>query len=99
MRDKNDTKYFQDRILKWYLENGREFPWRNKSITNYQAVIAEILLQRTKAETVAKFYLQFLKDYPNWKSLADADVSKIEEYLKPIGLYRQRSVRLIIFLN
>ncbi len=57
-------------------------------------MIAEVLLQRTKADTVARFYVQFIKDYPNWKSLADADVKDIETYLVPIGLYRQRSVRL-----
>lgn len=86
--------FFQEKILKWYKKHGRHFPWRNKSITPYQAVIAEVLLQRTKAETVAKFYKQFIKDYPNWKSLAYADVKDIENYLIPIGLYRQRSVRL-----
>jgi A/G-specific adenine glycosylase len=57
-------------------------------------MIAEVLLQRTKAETVARFYIQFIIDYPDWKSLANADVKDIETYLIPIGLYRQRSVRL-----
>lgn len=95
MADVHDkVKFLQKRLLAWYKVSGRRFQWRNKSITNYQKVIAEVLLQRTKAETIAKFYTQFLIDYPNWKSLADANVKDIEEYLKPIGLYRQRSVRL-----
>jgi A/G-specific adenine glycosylase len=85
---------FQKRLLGWYIHHGRHFPWRNKSITNYQAVIAEVLLQRTKAETVSKFYVQFIKDYPNWKSLATANLEDIARYLQPIGLYTQRSVRL-----
>lgn len=90
---KNITE-LQEKLLTWYAANGRTFPWRKPSITNYQAVIAEVLLQRTKAETVAKFYTQFIIDYPSWKSLANADLQAIEEYLKPVGLYRQRSVRL-----
>lgn len=90
----NKMKFFQRRILAWYKLNGRKFLWRKKGLTNYQYVIAEVLLQRTKAETIAKFYPQFLKDFPNWKSLADADVKKIEKYLIPVGLYRQRSKRL-----
>lgn len=89
-----EIKYLQEKLLAWYKASGRHFPWRNKSISNYQKVIAEVLLQRTKAETVAKFYKQFIIDYPRWKSLVEADVKDIEEYLKPIGLYRQRSVRL-----
>lgn len=87
-------KFLQEYLLAWYEKSGRHFPWRNNGITNYQAVIAEVLLQRTKAETVTKFYKQFIKDFPNWKSLADARLSKIENYLKPIGLYRQRAKRL-----
>jgi len=87
-------KYFQNHILEWYDANGRVFPWRKKGLTHYQYIIAETLLQRTKAETVAKFYPQFIKDFPNWKAMANADLEKLETYLKPIGLYRQRSKRL-----
>lgn len=88
-------KYFQIHILEWYNANGRVFPWRKKGLTHYQYIIAETLLQRTKAETVAQFYPQFIKDFPEWKALANADLEKLETYLKPIGLYKQRSKRLI----
>lgn len=90
---KNISK-FQQTLLKWYNTGGRHFPWRNKRLTHYQIIIAETLLQRTKAETVSKFYSQFIKDFPNWTSLAQADTAEIEQYLKPIGLYRQRAKRL-----
>jgi A/G-specific adenine glycosylase len=87
-------KFFQERLLAWYKTSGRKFYWRKKGLTNYQYVIAEVLLQRTRAETVAKFYPNFIIEFPNWKSLAEADLQRIEDYLKPIGLYRQRSIRL-----
>lgn len=90
---KNISK-FQQIILDWYDRNGRHFPWRNKRLTQYQIIIAETLLQRTKAETVSKFYSQFIKEFPNWKILAEADTNTIEQYLKPIGLYKQRAKRL-----
>lgn len=89
-----NINHFQETILLWYNEHGRHFPWRNKRLTHYQLVIAETLLQRTKAETVSKFYKQFIKDFPNWDALANADTAAIEKYLIPIGLYRQRSKRL-----
>lgn len=85
---------FQQTLLNWYDVDGRHFPWRNKRLTQYQIIVAETLLQRTKAETVSKFYTQFIKDFPNWTSLAHADTAAIELYLKPIGLYRQRAKRL-----
>ena len=90
---KNISK-FQQALLTWYDTEGRYFPWRNKRLTQYQIIIAETLLQRTKAETVSKFYSQFIKYFPNWTSLAQADTAIIEQYLNPIGLYRQRAKRL-----
>jgi A/G-specific adenine glycosylase len=91
---KKKIEFFQHTILEWYKESGRRFYWRKKGISNYQLVIAEVLLQRTKAETVANFYPYFIEEFSNWKSLANASLKKIAKYLKPIGLYTQRSARL-----
>ena len=85
---------FQDLLLNWFKSNGRVFPWRDERLRSYQLIIAEVLLQRTRAETVAKFYNRFLTDFPDWKSLADANVADIARYLEPIGLYNQRAKRL-----
>lgn len=87
-------KEFQAFFLSWYNKNGRNFPWRKKRLTAYQLIIAEALLQRTKAETVSGFYKDFIATFPNWASLANANLKKIENKLKPLGLYRQRAKRL-----
>lgn len=81
-------------LLNWFEKNGRKFPWRKNNLTNYQIIIAETLLQRTKAETVSVFYSKFIFNFPNWKSLSTANINTIENYLRPIGLYRQRAKRL-----
>ncbi|HVX52334.1 MAG TPA: hypothetical protein VHB48_19405 [Chitinophagaceae bacterium] len=91
---KNKIDFFQKEILQWYKANGRKFYWRKKGLSNYQYVIAEVLLQRTKAETVATFYPNFIQEFPNWKSLEEASVTRLEEYLRPVGLYKQRAARL-----
>ena len=70
------------------------FPWRNPSATNYERIISEILLQRTKAETVSKFFPMFIKKYPSWKKLGDTFEEELKETLKPLGLYNQRGNRL-----
>lgn len=87
--------YLREKLYQWYDENGRHFPWRNKSISNYQKIVSEVLLQRTKAETVAKFYPSFIKKYPNWKTIANSSIADLEQALKPIGLYKQRTNRLL----
>ncbi len=96
---KKKIAFFQEKILQWYKENGRTFLWREEGLTSYQYIIAEVLLQRTKAETIAKFYPLFLAEFPNWEALAEAEPGRVEEYLRPVGLYRQRAKRSISLAN
>ncbi len=92
--DEDKIEFFQEELLKWYSKHGRDFPWRKKSATNYELIIAEVFLQRTKAETVAKFLSVFLKKYPSWKKLSFATEEELQKILRPIGLYKQRGSRL-----
>ena len=89
-----EIRWFRRRLLAWYRGNGRSFPWRNKSATLYHKVVSEILLQRTKAETVADFFPGFIKLYPSWTVLARASESDLQKLLKPIGLWRQRAASI-----
>lgn len=81
-------------LLPWYADHGREFPWRRRSASKYSQIVAELLLQRTRAETVASFFPQFIKDYPSWDALASASLSRLQTYLRPIGLWRRRALSM-----
>ena len=94
MWNKNEIKYFQNTLLDWYASNKRDFPWRQSGTSNFELILSEILLQRTKAETVAKYYPVFFNKYPNWDSLVVASIEDLEEVFKPLGLYRHRASRL-----
>jgi len=91
---KKKIQYFQNIILEWYRENGRDFIWRKTPLNDFQVIITEVLLQRTKAETVEKFYPSFIKKYETWQDITASSTETLEEDLKPIGLYRQRAKRL-----
>lgn len=80
--------------MEWFASNKREFPWRKNEISNYELILSEILLQRTKAETVAKYYKTFFNKYPNWEKLSNATINDLESILKPLGLYKHRAGRL-----
>lgn len=67
------------------------FPWRKKSATLYVRILSEVLLQRTRAETVATFLPMFMKRFSSWNSLAKTSRSEIERRLRPIGLWRMRA--------
>lgn len=83
--------WFRGKISRWYSKDGRDFPWRHKRVSKFQLIMAEVLLQRTKAETISRFYPQFIKIFPSWKVLAKAKKKDLENVLKPIGLWRQRA--------
>jgi len=85
------AKWFQTQLTHWFKLNCRKFPWRKKSASKYQLIIAEVLLQRTKAETVSGFYPKFIKKFTSWKVLAKAKKKDLQIFLKPIGLWRQRA--------
>lgn len=79
----------------WAKANGRDFPWRLSSAGIYQQVIVEVLLQRTTATAVAGFFEAFVAKYPDWPQLAAAKVEDLEDFLKPLGLWRRRAKSLI----
>jgi A/G-specific adenine glycosylase len=54
-------------------------------------VISEVLLQRTRADVVAKFMPLFLERFPCWRELADAKDSDLQSLLGPLGLWRRRA--------
>lgn len=85
---------FQSVLLRLFPLGGRAFPWREPGLSDYELVIAEVLLQRTKAGTVAKYYVPFITRFPGWHFLAGVERTTLEDYLRPLGLATQRAQRL-----
>ena len=90
---KKSISHFKKNITVWGRKNYREFTWRS-STTDYQILVAEILLQRTKAKQVESTYLEFLDEYPNFDALNKAEITEIEKQLYPLGLFKERAMRL-----
>jgi A/G-specific adenine glycosylase len=82
------------KLLAWFGEHGRPFPWRHPKHGAFEAILAEMLLQRTRAETVASFFTVFLVRFPTWEALAEASEDEIGQFLKPIGLWRRRAASM-----
>lgn len=85
---------FRAQLLAWYASNRRHFPWRYDDAPIFHQVVSEVLLQRTKAETVAAFWPIFISHFPNWRSISRAKTQEIEAILKPLGLSKQRAPKL-----
>jgi A/G-specific adenine glycosylase len=84
-------KAFSRLILRWFEKNRRDFPWRHKT-DPYQILIAEIMLQRTKADQVAPVYEDFLREFPTLQTLHKADPERIRKYFASLGLLWRASL-------
>lgn len=85
---------FRRALLGWFGQCGRNFPWRSARSTEYERIVSEVLLQRTRAETVAAFYPAFFAAFPTWDLLAGASEGRLRHFLKPLGLWRRRASAL-----
>lgn len=88
------TRWLRGHLLAWFESSGRTFPWRDPSRTPYEVVVAEVLLQRTTAACVARAFPAFIERYPSWEVLACAPSARLQEDLRPLGLWRQKAFAL-----
>ena len=63
-------------LLSWYKRHGRHLPWRNTR-DPYRILVSEIMLQQTQVSRVLDFYRAWLKQFPNWKALAEAKNAEV----------------------
>lgn len=69
----------------WHKDFKRHYPWRS-SRTPYRVLVAEIMLQRTRADQVAVIYPTFIQEFPDPKSVIQTSISHIKRHLAPLGL-------------
>lgn len=84
----------QKNLLIWFAVEDRGFRWRLASATKYQQVVAEVLLQRTRADAVQRMFGKFIRRFPSWKKLAAASLDELIEYLRPLGLWNRRATSI-----
>ncbi len=77
----------------FYREQGRSFPWRGEK-NLFRLAIAEVLLQKTRAQTVVPVYEVLCYRYPRARDLARASNVTIQGLLLPLGLHAKRAEQL-----
>jgi A/G-specific adenine glycosylase len=77
--------YLQRQISYWGKRNYRDYPWR--STTNiWHALVAEIMLQRTKVDQVVPVYNDFVKRFPDPITYQNHVLLTNENIFKTLGL-------------
>src|SRR5260221_749410 len=89
---KLDLHKVHDRVLKWFDEHGRSFPWREHR-DPHQTLVAEVMLQQTQTGRVAPTYGTFLAKFPDVRTLAHAPAMEVIQAWRGLG-YNRRAVDL-----
>ena len=75
-------------LLKWYGENKRVLPWREKK-NPYEIWVSEIMLQQTRVEAVKPFYERFMRELPDVTALASCPEEKLLKLWEGLGYYNR----------
>lgn len=94
MRKNPRTKEFQKRVIFWYRQKGRVFYWRTHALNAWQWLVLELLLKKTRAETVERAFPSLVAKYSEPKVVVQASDLELESDLRNLGLYRQRRMAL-----
>ncbi len=75
-------------LLNWFELNKRDLEWR-KNPSPYEILISEVMLQQTRVEAVRSYYIQFLKELPDFNALAQCPEEKLMKLWQGLGYYNR----------
>jgi len=81
-----NKKVFSKRIIDWYEDNKRNLPWR-ETRDPFKIWLSEIILQQTRIAQGLPYYLKFVENFPDVKSLARASEDKVLRLWQGLGYY------------
>jgi len=70
----------------WYKKNKRDLPWRYTR-DPYKIWLSEVIMQQTRVNQGLKYYLEFVKTFPNVASLAAAHEDEVLKKWQGLGYY------------
>lgn len=80
-------------LLEWYRKNRRDLPFR-KQRDPYKIWISEIMSQQTRIEAMLGYYENFIHQWPDLPSLAQADDDQLHKAWQGLGYYsRARNLK------
>ncbi len=85
-------RQFQEGILAYWTQHGRHhLPWRSTR-DPWKLLMAEVLLRKTTSVQAAEVYREIESLSP--EDVVKIDDSKLENILKPLGIYKVRAAQL-----
>ena len=85
--------FFAKHLLSWQANNPRPLPWDGGPRDSYHIWISEIIMQQTRIEQGAPYYLRFIDRFPSVQALASAPVDDVLHSWQGLGYYtRARNI-------
>lgn len=81
-----EPRSFRRALLRHFDRTRRDLPWRTDR-TPYRVLVSEVMLQQTRAQTVAPYYTRWMRRFPGWDALADASRDEVLLAWKGLGYY------------
>jgi A/G-specific adenine glycosylase len=77
---------FRRSLLGWYRRHGRDLPWR-QTCDPYAVLVSEFMLQQTQVSAVIPYYNNWLRRFPDFRSLARASENDVLRAWQGLGYY------------
>ena len=81
-----DENEFANILIRWYLANKRDLPWRNTK-DPYKIWLSEIILQQTRVAQGLPYYEAFVEKFPTVEQLAQAEENEVLRLWQGLGYY------------
>lgn len=81
-----EFRHIGNKLLSWYNINARDLPFRQTK-DPYKIWICEIVFQQTRINQGLGHYNNFIKRFPDVKTLAEAEEDEVLLYWKGLGYY------------
>lgn len=81
-----DFRHIGNKLLTWYKDNARDLPFRQTK-DPYKIWICEIVFQQTRINQGLNHYNNFIRRFPDVRTLAEADEDEVLLHWKGLGYY------------
>ena len=78
--------HYSNILIRWYLENKRDLPWR-KTDNPYLIWLSEIMLQQTRVAQGTPYFISFTINFPTVFDLAEANEEQVLKLWQGLGYY------------
>jgi A/G-specific adenine glycosylase len=80
------VRAFRKSLLAWFRKSARDLPWR-RDRSPCAVLVSEMMLQQTQVATVVDYFTRWMRRFPDFRALAEADENDVLHLWQGLGYY------------